>query len=256
MPFLAGLGTALFYYSPIVLLLLAWDLSLRLGLVPHTLSPTPGETLEALRVIATSGDLATHAGASFFRQITGLVLAVAIGTAIGIGMARIESLRVILRPPITFLYPMPKSALIPVLLLWFGLGHGSKIAAVFLGCLLPVVISAYNGARGVEPQLVWSALSLGASRGRVLWKIILPAALPDILSGTRIAIALSWLLLISAEMMISRNGLGFLISYSGETGDYSTMFAGVIIVVAIGFLSDRVFLWLMRGLLRYRELPG
>ena len=240
MPFLAGLGTALFYYSPIVLLLLAWDLSLRLGLVPHTLSPTPGETLEALRVIATSGDLATHAGASFFRQITGLVLAVAIGTAIGIGMARIESLRVILRPPITFLYPMPKSALIPVLLLWFGLGHGSKIAAVFLGCLLPV----------------WSALSLGASRGRVLWKIILPAALPDILSGTRIAIALSWLLLISAEMMISRNGLGFLTSYSGETGDYSTMFAGVIIVVAIGFLSDRVFLWLMRGLLRYRELPG
>ena len=256
MPFLFRLGSALFYYAPLVLLVLAWDLSLRLALVPRTLSPTPGQTLEALGMLIASGELATHAGASFFRQITGLLLAVAVGTAIGIGMARIEALRIVLRPPITFLYPMPKSALIPVLLLWFGLGHASKIAAVFLGCLLPVVTSAYNGARGVDPQLIWSALSLGASRNRVLWKIVLRAALPDILSGIRIAIALSWLLLISAEMMISRNGLGFLISYSGETGDYAIMFAGVVIVVAIGFLSDRAFLWLMRRLLRYRELPG
>jgi NitT/TauT family transport system permease protein len=256
MPLLFRLGNVLFYYSPLVLFVLAWDLSLRLGLVAHSLSPTPGATFEALKVLIVSGELAIHAGASFFRQIVGLLLAVVIGTAVGIGMARIEPLRIILRPPITFLYPMPKSALIPVLLLWFGLGHASKVAAVFLGCLLPVVTSAYNGARGVEPQLVWSALSLGASRSRVLWKIILRAALPDILSGIRIAIAMSWLLLISAEMMISRNGLGFLISYSGETGDYATMFAGVVIVVAIGFASDRAFLWLMRRMLRYRELPG
>ena len=90
----------------------------------------------------------------------------------------------------------------------------------------------------------------------LIQRALMPAALPEILSGTRIALALSWLLLVSAEMMISRNGLGFLISYSGETGDYAAMFAAVIGVVAIGFLSDRVFLWLMRRLLRWREVPG
>ena len=90
----------------------------------------------------------------------------------------------------------------------------------------------------------------------MLWKIILVAALPDILSGTRIALAVSWLLLVSAEMLISRNGLGFLISYSGETGDYASMFAAVIVVVAIGFLSDRGFLLLMRRMLSWRELPA
>lgn len=132
----------------------------------------------------------------------------------------------------------------------------SKIAAVFLGCLLPVVTSSYNGARGVEPQLIWSARSLGASSAGVLWKVILMAALPDILSGARIALALSWLLLVSAEMMIARNGLGFLISYSGETGDYAAMFAAVIVVVAIGFFSDQLFLLLMRWSLRWRELPA
>ncbi len=256
MPHLVKIGNRLFYYAPLGLLALAWYLSSRFNLVAESLAPSPGQTLRALWVLAASGDLWPHVGASFFRESSGLVLSVAIGTAVGIGMARIEWIRIVLRPTITFLYPMPKSALIPVLLLWFGLGHMSKIAAVFLGCLLPVVTSAYNGARGVEPQLVWSALSLGASRNRVLWKVVFMAALPEIMSGARIALGMSWLLLISAEMMIARNGLGFLISYSGETGDYATMFAAVIVVVAIGFLSDRAFLWFMRRLLRWRELPG
>lgn len=244
------------YYSPIGLLVLAWDLVLRSGLVPESLMPSPAAALDAFRALAASGELLNHTLVSFYREIVGFAVSVAVGTTLGVAMARIEWLRVLIRPVVMFLYPMPKSALIPVLLLWFGIGDMSKIAAIFLGCLLPVVTSAFNGARGVEPQFVWSARSLGTRRIAVLWKIILMAALPEILSGMRIALALSWLLLVSAELLISRNGLGYLISFYGETGDYGAMFAAIIVVVLIGFLSDRVFLAIMRRTLRWRDLPG
>jgi NitT/TauT family transport system permease protein len=249
------LANALLYYAPLALLAIAWDLASRFNLIAPELAPSPAATLDALWTLIASGELVEHAGVSIYRESVGLLASIVIGTVIGVGMARIEWVRILLRPCVTFLYPMPKSALIPILLLWFGLGHMSKIAAVFLGCLLPMVTSSYNGARGVEPQLIWSARSLGASQWGVLWKVLLPAALPDVLSGARIALALSWLLLVAAEMMISRNGLGFLISYSGETGDYANMFAAVLVVVAIGFFSDRFFLALMRWSLRWRDLP-
>ena len=256
----ARVGTRLLelavYYSPIALLIVLWDLLLRSGMVSAELLPSPAVAFASFRDLAASGELGEHTRVSFYREIVGLIASVVIGTALGIGMARIEWLRLLIRPVVMFLYPMPKSALIPVLLLWFGIGDMSKIAAIFLGCLLPVVTSAFNGARGVEPPLVWSARSLGTSRAGVLWKVILPAALPEILSGVRIALALSWLLLVSAELLISRNGLGYLISFYGENADYGAMFAAVIVVVLIGFLSDRLFLAASRWLLRWRELPA
>jgi ABC-type nitrate/sulfonate/bicarbonate transport system permease component len=104
--------------------------------------------------------------------------------------------------------------------------------------------------------LIWSARSLGTSRAAILWKIVLPAALPDILSGLRIALSVSWLLLVSAELLISDAGLGFLISYTGEAGDYSSMFAAILVVVTIGFVADRLFLHLIRWVLRYKDFTG
>jgi len=253
MAMLTRIGNGLFYYLPVALLIAAWGLSSKTGLLSQDIAPSPGATAEALVSMLMSGDLVVHARISLFRELTGLAISILVGVMVGIGMARIEWFRILIRPSVTFLYPMPKSALIPILLLWFGLGHMSKIAAVFLGCLLPMVISSYNGARGVEPQLIWSARSLGASPFRVLIKVIFMAALPDIMSGMRIALALSWLLLVSAEMMISQNGLGYLISYYGETGDYANMFASVGVVIALGYLSDRLFLLAMGRILRWRE---
>jgi len=253
---LNAVGGTLVYYGPVALLLLAWEIASRAGWLSAELLPSPEATFAAFRSVFDSGELALQALVSLKRELTGLLSSVAIGTVVGITMARIEMARLLLRPVITFLYPMPKSALIPILLLWFGLGDMSKIAAVFLGCLLPVVISSYNGARGVDPLLVWSALSLGASRLGVLWKIILPAALPDILSGIRMALALSWLLLVSAELLLAEKGLGFMIGYSGETGDYATMFSAIIVVILIGATSDRLFLHLMAWSLRWRTLSS
>ena len=244
------------YYAPVALLLFAWEVASRAGWLSAELLPSPEATFAAFRSVFDSGELTQQAYVSLIRELAGLLSSVALGTIMGVTMARIEAARLLLRPVITFLYPMPKSALIPILLLWFGMGDMSKIAAVFLGCLLPVVISSYNGARGVDPLLVWSARSLGASKLGVLWKIILPAALPDILSGIRMALALSWLLLVSAELLLAQRGLGYMIGYYGETGDYATMFSAIIVVILIGSVSDRLFLRLMAWSLRWRTLSS
>jgi NitT/TauT family transport system permease protein len=253
---LNAVGGTLAYYGPVALLLLCWELASRLGWLSAELMPSPEATLEAFRSVLASGELLQQAYVSLAREAAGLISSVVLGTIVGITMARMEWARLLFRPVITFLYPMPKSALIPILLLWFGLGDMSKIAAVFLGCLLPVVISSYNGARGVDPLLIWSARSLGAGKIGVLWKIILPAALPDILSGIRTALALSWLLLVSAELLLAEKGLGYMIGYYGETGDYAIMFSAIIVVVLIGAVSDRLFLHLMAWSLRWRTLSS
>ena len=148
---------------------------------------------------------------------------------------------------------MPKSALIPLTIMWIGLGDPSKITLIFIGCLLPVVLSAFNAARGVDHILLWSARSLGASEKRILWEVVLPAALPEILSGIRIALALAFILLVSGELIIANNGIGYLIDLLGEGGDYSGMFAGVATISVVGFLADRGYVMLTNRLLSWRE---
>jgi NitT/TauT family transport system permease protein len=154
---------------------------------------------------------------------------------------------------IQLFYPMPKSALIPVMILWFGIGDMSKIILIFIGCMLPIVVSSFNGARGVDTVYIWSALSLGASRRKVLWQVVVPAAMPEVLTGIRTAIAIAFVLLIASELLISRNGLGYLVSGFGDSGVYPSMFAVILTVVALGFCADRLFQWMMSRILIWRE---
>ncbi len=112
-----------------------------------------------------------------------------------------------LSPLVELFYPMPKSALIPVTVLWLGFGDGSKILLIFLGCMLPVTLGAFNGARGSDRVLIWSARSMGASRLRVLWDVVLPSAMPELLNGIRTALALAFILLVSSELIVAQTGL-------------------------------------------------
>ncbi|MEE9256375.1 MAG: ABC transporter permease [bacterium] len=241
------------YYAPLGLILLGWEAGSRTGLLNEDLVPSFSSVLAAFWELLISGDLVFHAAVSLWRAIAGFFLGVSSGVVLGIGMARSRIFRIVVEPLVSITYPLPKSALIPVLLLWFGIGHSSKIAAIFLGCLLPVVISTYNSTRGVDPQIVWSARSLGTSEASILWKVVLMAALPEILSGVRIALALTFVLLISSELLIARAGLGYLISFMGDNGEYSLMFAVVMAVTLIGFFADRAYVGLMRRLLRWQE---
>jgi NitT/TauT family transport system permease protein len=168
-------------------------------------------------------------------------------------MATWRPLDLMAGPLVELFYPMPKSALIPVTVLWLGFGDGSKILLIFLGCMLPVTLGAYNGARGADRLLLWSARSMGASRLRTLWDVVLPSALPELANGVRTALALSFILLVSSELIAARQGLGFLIGSLGADGSYDAMFAVVLTVASLGFIADRAYMAAVDRALRWRQ---
>jgi ABC-type nitrate/sulfonate/bicarbonate transport system permease component len=245
--------SALGRYFPLLLLAVLWEIVPRLGLIDASAVPPLSAVAVAWWDLLRSGDLVSNGLSSLQNLSAGLVLGVIVGTSLGVLMAWYKPLDELVHPLVRALYPMPKSALIPVMILWLGLGSASKIASIFIGCLLPVVLSAYNGARGVDRVLVWSALAAGATRRAVLWEVVMPSALPEILAGTRNALALSFILLVSSEFVIGQRGLGYLISFLGEGGAYDAMFAGVLTVAAVGFFADRLYLAVMRRALAWRE---
>jgi NitT/TauT family transport system permease protein len=244
---------ALLRYSPLLLLALAWELSARLGLVSTLALPPLSEVLAAWVDLVKSGELVTNAAASLWRAGAGLFLSMVIGATLGILMAWWKPVNVLLSPLVEMFYPMPKSALIPVTVLWLGFGNGSKILLIFLGCMLPVTIGAFNGARSSEQVLVWSARSMGANRLRMLWDVVVPSAMPELLNGVRTALALSFILLVSSELIVAQQGLGYLIGFLGANGTYDAMFAVVLTVAFLGFAADRIYLLVMQRVLRWQE---
>jgi len=159
---------ALLRYLPLLLLALAWEVGARTGLV-STLALPPLSTVAAAWIdMLKDGELVSNGAASLWRSGAGLTLAIVVGAVLGIFMAWWRPVNVLLGPLVEMFYPMPKSALIPVTVLWLGFGNGSKILLIFLGCMLPVTVGAFNGARSSEQALVWSARSMGANRLRML----------------------------------------------------------------------------------------
>jgi len=245
--------SALIRYLPLLILACAWETVARLGLVSSLALPPLSKVMAAWLDLVADGELIGNGLASLYRAGMGLVLAVAIGGALGIAMAWWRSVNLLVGPLVELFYPMPKSALIPVTVLWLGFGDGSKILLIFLGCMLPVTIGAFNGARGSERVLIWSARSMGASRLRVLWDVVLPSAMPELLNGIRTAIALAFILLVSSELIEARKGLGSLIGFLGNNGSYEAMFAVVLTVALLGFAADRAYQLLMQRVLQWRE---
>jgi NitT/TauT family transport system permease protein len=245
--------SALIRYLPLLILAFAWEAVARLGLVSSLALPPLSKVVAALIDLVRDGELIENGISSLYRAGMGLALAVVIGGALGIAMASWRSLDVLLGPLVEVLYPMPKSALIPVTVLWLGFGDGSKILLIFLGCMLPVTLGAFNGARGADRVLIWSARSMGAGRLRVLRDVVLPSALPELLNGIRTALALAFILLVSSELIVARHGLGYLIGYLGASGAYEGMFAVVLTVAMLGFAADRAYGVLMRRALQWRD---
>jgi NitT/TauT family transport system permease protein len=239
-------------YSPLLILAVAWEIASRFGWVNQYALPPLSEVLVSWLTFLSDPSFYYHAGMSLMRASIGLLLAITVGVMLGISMASFRWVDATIGPIVQLFYPMPKSALIPLTILWFGLGHTSKIFLIFLGCLLPMTMSSYNGARGVEKVLLWSSASLGASRWSRIRDVVFFASLPSIMAGLRTALALASVLFVSSELVIANEGLGYLIRMTGDGGQYPAMFAVVLTVVTVGFLADRLVQMATGRVLKWR----
>ena len=240
-------------YLPLLLLAIAWEIMARLELVSNTALPPLSDVVTAWVDMIKDGELLSNGASSLYRAGAGLALSIVVGTILGIGMAWWKLVNVLMAPIVEIFYPLPKSALIPVTVIWLGFGDGSKILLIFLGCMLPVTIGAFNGARSSEQVLVWSARSMGASRLRMLWDVVLPSAMPELLNGIRTALALSFILLVSSELIVAQKGFGHLIGSLGANGSYDAMYAVVLTVAFVGFAADRIYLQITKRTLAWRD---
>ena len=240
-------------YLPLVIIAVVWEASSRFGLVSSMSLPPLSDVIKSGIDMIRDGELVTNGLTSLYRAAAGLGLAVVIGAVLGLAMAWWKPVNVLLAPIVEIFYPLPKSALIPVTVIWLGFGDGSKILLIFLGCMLPVTLGAFNGARASEQHLLWSARSMGASRLRLIWDVALPSALPELLNGIRTALALSFILLVSSELIVAQKGFGYLIGYLGANGSYDAMYAVVLTVAFLGFAADRAYQMLAHRVLIWRQ---
>jgi NitT/TauT family transport system permease protein len=240
-------------YSPLLLLAIAWELAARLELVSSTALPPLSDVVVAWVDMIKDGELLRNGASSLYRAGAGLARAIVIGATLGITMAWWKPVNILMAPLVEVFYPLPKSALIPVTVIWLGFGDGSKILLIFLGCMLPVTVGAFNGARSSEQVLVWSARSMGANKLRMLWDVVVPSALPEMLNGIRTALALSFILLVSSELIVAQKGFGFMIGNLGAIGTYDAMYAVVLTVAFLGFAADRLYLLITRWTFAWRE---
>ena len=235
----------------VALVLVVWEWVAREGVVNPFLLPAASDVLANLWRLVVDGQLLYHASESLIRMSGGLVLAVLIGIPLGLVKARSHLANATLDPVLAFWFPVPKVGLIPLAMLFFGLGHGSKIALVFVDALLPLVIATYHGALRTDDRLVWSARTMGDSELRILWHVILPAALPQIFTGFRLAVTVSLLVVFLAEMVASSSGLGHVMIYALRTLETKDVFSALVAMSLMAFICDWLVLALRRRLLAW-----
>jgi ABC-type nitrate/sulfonate/bicarbonate transport system permease component len=231
-------------------LLVAWQVLASVGWLPGFLS-SPRVISEQFILLLISGEMFLHARDSLYRSLAGFGLAALFG--VGLGLLAGVSTRVgqFFDPLISLTYPVPKVALLPVLIVWFGISDTSKIVVIMVSCFYPCFIAALYGVRATEQAWVWAARNMGASPRQVFFKVIVPAAAPQIFTGLRVALALAFILMFSSEMIGSSNrtGLGFLILSADAAGRFDRVYAAVLAIAILGFASDRVLLWIRSRLL-------
>jgi ABC-type nitrate/sulfonate/bicarbonate transport system permease component len=232
--------------SPLALLAL-WEISVRLGVVDARFFPAPSSVAATLWSMARSGELWLHTEASLLRLFLGFVVGGIPALTLGIAMGLSPLLRALVEPLIAATYPIPKSAIMPLLLLVFGLGEGSKVAMVAIGVFFPVAMNAVTGVLEIDRIYLDVGRNYQASRWQVFRTIALPGALPFIMTGIKLGVGLGLVLIAIAEMLGAKSGLGYLIWNAWEILDVNAMYVGLFMIALIGF----VFTHLLNALERW-----
>lgn len=225
--------------SPLLLLMI-WESITRQGWVPAWFLPVPTEVFQTLFDMVISGELLHHAAISLGRAVSGYVMAALVGVGLGLLIAWSRIVEDFFDPLIELIRPLSTFALIPIFFLWFGIGNTSKIMIIFKSCFFPIVLNTIAGIKGVDKKLIMAARSLGAD-GRQMWtRVLLPSAMPMIITGMRISTAIAMMALVGVEMLSSDSGLGFLVIDAQRTFDTERVFAGIVVLALLGFSLDRL----------------
>jgi NitT/TauT family transport system permease protein len=250
----SALPRRLLPFAGIAVALLIWEISPRIGLVSIGSVPPFSVVLAGVFGLFADPGFWSNLGASSYRWAAGLTLAALIGIPIGVAMGRSRWLFALIDPLLTMTYPVPKAALILIFVLWWGAGDISRVAIIIMGSLIPIVISSYHGARAIETRLVWSARALGTRGGLpLLAKVVIPAALPQICAGLRIAIAISIFTLLASELLIRQSGVGSYMFTFLDDGQTTEVWACATILATIAFLLDFAFVKIVKASLRWFE---
>jgi ABC-type nitrate/sulfonate/bicarbonate transport system permease component len=235
---------------PIALLIAVWQALVSFGYAPITLLPPPGHVFGRLIELLLTTTYQQEIVATLFRLFAGFVIAVILGVTIGLAAAVNPAINAVVRPIVRVLAPLPKVALYPALLLLVGFGHESKILLVTFDALFPILLSTYYGASTVEQKLIWSAMAAGTPPREVLFKVVLPAAAPSILTGCRIGLVISCIVVFLAEMITSTDGLGHVLVTAARTFQAVDMFVPLITISLLGLILNGLLELLRSYLLR------
>jgi len=238
---------------PLVLLAAVWEVVARTGLTPPIFLPAFSHVVADLFTQLLAGQFFDPMLVSLYRAFAGFAIAMVIGVTTGIAMAQFTWLNRFMTPIISTGFPAPKIALLPIFILWFGIDHMSKILLVAFVCVFPFIVAAYGAASTVPRAQIWAAQAMATTRAGMIFRVVLPASLPSLLSGVRVAIPQALVSAFTAEMIAGGGGLGGELVYAQRFFETTTVFEILILMLAIGYVIDTLFLKLRIHTLRWHE---
>jgi len=217
--------------------------------------PTAWQAILAIPSILGDKESLVNILASVRRMAVGFGVAVVVSIPLGLMMGRSRGVAAFFNPLLMVTYPVPKAALMPIIMLWLGVGDLAKMLVIFLGVSLPVIYHSFQGAKAVEEKMLWSGAAMGLSTVQRMVRIVLPAALPEILTGCRTGLVLALITMVTSEMIARQSGAGNILFNSLDMGQYDTVYAMIIIIGAMGIGLDAAFERLRARLVKWSE-PG
>jgi ABC-type nitrate/sulfonate/bicarbonate transport system permease component len=238
-------------WAAIIVLLLAWEGVARSGAVTAYMLPRLSDVIARIAHDAVDGNLAEIVALTLYRALAGFAIAAVGGIALGLAMSRSVGVRWFFDPLISVGFPMPKIAFLPIIVLWLGVYDVSKISMVVFDAIFPVVTATLAGLAGVERELIWSARNLGARERELLWQVMLPAALPQIMTGLQVALPIALIVEVIAEMKMSGYGIGAAMITASRFADSRGVFAGILEIAVIGYVLVKGMALVRRRLLAW-----
>ncbi len=232
-------------------LLAAWELAAHMFDISGL--PPARDALREVPAILTDKESLLNILASIRRMLVGFALALAFAMPVGLMMGRSRLVAAFFNPLLMIIYPVPKAALMPIIMLWLGVGDASKTLVIFLGVSLPVIYHSYQGARAVEEKMLWSAAAMGMGARARLLRIVFPAALPEIMVGMRTGLVLALITMVTSEMIARKQGVGDILFNALAMAQYETVYATIVIIGMMGFVIDVGFERLRSHLVAWAE---